>query len=523
MLCVLFQAYDHRTNIADTKADVKEGVLRITELKEYLRNLNLPNYVYLSMDGTRNMGRAQYHHASNQIIGHVLPLDEETGMPIAGYEALSASHIGKCFYDVRTRKGRDIACNVNVIMAQSPMRGIPAFCLLLYGTNEKYTAVQVTKMWNYISEELRKVGIIVLTISSDSAAKFNSVMVNHLNFGCLNGKSSDYPKYFNANIVHMGYIPFQDPIHIGANFRNRWLNKNELVFGNFKISVDHLGQLLKIFQKDRHYLTESIIYPTDRQNFDSVLAISDDKAIDLLRSSVQNSDGSVLYLKILRTFLRSFLDLSLTTLERVRSIWFCTFILRIWKAFIKKHRTYTVDKNFISLPCYKCVEINAHSLIYLLICLLDQDLDELFVPEMIGSQQCESIFRQLRSFTSTYSTVTNFSVLEMIQRISKVKLQNDIIHFKLKHFNFPRTGVPSSSYFPSKHSCNRREKDLIFKQIEMAKLEAIEYAESLGVNVDVCKDLASDIKFTEAKETEKHHDEKEAETFESSEDPQRVF
>lgn len=509
--------------IASTKADVKEGVLRITELKEYLGNLNLPNYVYLSMDGTRNIGRAQYHHASNQIVGPVLPLNQETGMPIAGYyQARSASHIEKCFYDVRTKKERGIACNVNVIMAQPPVRGIPAFCLLLYGTNEKYTAVQVSKMWNHIVGELQKVGIKVLTMSSDSAAKFNSVMVNHLNFGSLGDNLSDYPYYFNANIVHMGYIPFQDPIHIAVKFRNRWLNKDELAFGNFKISVNHLGQLLRKFHKDKHYLNEAIIYPTDRQNFDSVLAISDEKVIDLLRSSVKNSDGSVLYLKIMRCFLRSSFDLSLTTLERVRSIWFCAFILRIWKAFIKKHRTYTVEKNFISLPCFKCVEINAHSLIYLLIFLREHDLDDLFIPEMIGSQQCESIFRQLRSFTSTYSTVTNFSVLEMIQRISKVELQNDIIHFKLKHFNFPRTGLPSSSYFPCEHTNNREDKlpskDLILKQIEMAKLEAIEYAESLGVKVDVSKDLVSDVKFTEATETEQHDDETETDTFESSED-----
>lgn len=62
---------------------------------------------------------------------------------------------------------------VNVVMAQ-PLAKYPPFCLLLYGLDTKYTAEDVDKQWNFIKEDLRTVGIKVLTFSADSEPRNNS-------------------------------------------------------------------------------------------------------------------------------------------------------------------------------------------------------------------------------------------------------------------------------------------------------------------------------------------------------------
>lgn len=99
----------------------------------------------------------------------------------------------------------------------------------------------------------------------------------------------------------------------------------------------------------------------------------------------------------------------------------------------------------MSSNCYTCIEINAHSLVVCMIQLKNANLSHLFQPHQYGSQQCESIFRQIRSFTSTYSTVANCSVKEILERISKIQLQNDIISKSGPNFKFPRISRPSSS------------------------------------------------------------------------------
>ncbi len=43
----------------------------------------------------------------------------------------------------------------------------------------------------------------------------------------------------------------------------------------------------------------------------------------------------------------------------------------------------------------------------------------------MGSQSCERVFRSLRSMTGTFSTVVNFSLLGMLQRIHKLNIQEE--------------------------------------------------------------------------------------------------
>lgn len=77
--------------------------------------------------------------------------------------------------------------------------------------------------------------------------------------------------------------------------------------------------------------------------------------------------------------------------------------------------------------------------------------------------------------------------------MSKIEFQNEIAFVKLKEFNFPRMNIESSSYYPkidrNNQNCyNVLEKlpdwDEIITQVELAKIQAIEYAVSLGVSVE---------------------------------------
>ena len=107
---------------------------------------------------------------------------------------------------------------------------------------------------------------------------------------------------------------------------------------------------------------------------------------------------------------------------------------------------------------------------------------DLFLPHLFESQPCESMFRQFRSFTSTFSTVTNCTVKEAMSRISKIQLQNDIIHGTSANFVYPRLN--------SKRSPNDTEevtsiilptKAEIITEIQNCQRDAIAKAKSVGL------------------------------------------
>lgn len=101
-------------------------------------------------------------------------------------------------------------------------------------------------------------------------------------------------------------------------------------------------------------------------------------------------------------------------------------------------KSLTLKKNFLTSYCYICIELNAHSLILILLYLRKVNESKLFMPLLYSSQPCESFYRQIRSFTSTYSTVANCTVKERLERINKIQLQNDISSDENSKFKFPK-------------------------------------------------------------------------------------
>lgn len=140
---------------------------------------------------------------------------------------------------------------------------------------------------------------------------------------------------------------------------------------------------------------------------------------------------------MIRDILDSFMNTALNLLVRVTKIWYSIFILRIWKQFIRSNKIYKMKDNFLTSNCYNCIELNAHSLVLCLIYLKENNLPSWFQPNLYSSQPCESTFRRLRSFTSTFSTVANCSIMEAISRVSKIQLQSEIVHKNAANFDFP--------------------------------------------------------------------------------------
>lgn len=408
-----------------TKIDspMHEGVLRVKALSDYLDLRDLPRVVALSEDATRITGSIEYHSKSNEILGFVLPMDPKTGMPIAhSFPARNLDEICEYF-----KNNTPTAHFVNVVMAQ-PMANVPPLSILLYGTNSKYTAEDVANRLVFITNELKKANIDVITISSDSDPKYNSAMRKLSKLGSSSALLSGVD-WFNMG---EDQVPFfvQDTVHIATKMRNQLLTTikvpTKLPMGpNLYIQIKHLNFLLRNFSKDQHCLTATVLNPIDKQNFKSVLRMCNEKVTQLLAAHVPHSEGTIKFLEMTRDIIDAYTNRHLSPLERIRKIWGAVFVLRIWRKYVAASHKLRTDKNFITTNCYACIEMNAHSLVLIMLHLRRLNSPQLFLPFLYQSQACESTFRKIRSMSSVFCTVVNCSIRDMIGRMNRIELQGD--------------------------------------------------------------------------------------------------
>lgn len=290
-------------------------------------------------------------------------------------------------------------------------------------------------------------------------------------------------EWFSCGVNLTAPFYIQDTTHIGTKMRNFLLrtikNARKLPFGRYFIQIDHLYQIQNRFSRDKHQLTNTALNPFDRQNFDSVLRICDSKVIELLKNHVNGSEATVMYLNILKNIIDSFMDDNLTPLERLHKIWYSIFIVRIWRKYIIDTDSLILKDNFLSSYCYVCLELNAQSLVLLMLYLSEIDKPGFLKLNRLDSQQCEKFYSQLRSFTSTFSTKANCTVKEIMSRINKIQLQNYISGGGVSEFVFPKQ--ISSNGHKNISEVALPSKDAIVETIKHSKTEAIDDAIEIGL------------------------------------------
>lgn len=464
---------------------IAEGELRCNALIAYLNERQLPLWVVLSEDATVVDNRPQYDSRTNQIIGLVPPINNETGMPQPfAYKAESAEDFLQHF------SSAPVSNYINTIMAK-PIGDAPAFCLLLFGSDNKYTSKDVSHRWNFITKQLNEIGIGVLAISSDSDPKFNCAMRANSCLGQSSSLFSNSEMFMCGNKMEPPFFT-QDPPHIGTKARNLVLktkaNPKRLPFGKEHfIKMAHLQVLVERFNKSEHLLTRSTLNPKDRQNYDSVLKICDKRVTNMLKKHVDDSAATVIFLdSIILNSIESFMSDKISPLERVEKMWKAVFMARIWKYFVLKHPRYTLKNHFMSSNLYSCLEQNAHSLVLIILFLKENNLNHLFIPWFYNSQACEKFYAQMRALCSTYSMIATCSVKEAVSRVSKIHLLSDISNDKESGFVFPTSDRIQS--LSVQNSFDLPSKDEIFQSILKSKNEAIESGIEMGLITNKSKD-----------------------------------
>ncbi|XP_077281028.1 uncharacterized protein LOC143907863 isoform X1 [Temnothorax americanus] len=268
----------------------------------------------------------------------------------------------------------------------------------------------------------------------------------------------------------------QDTVHIITKLKTRFLKPSiVLPMGSHVVSPTHLRILMQEESKLEHGLVESYLKADDKMNFNAAEKIMSVRVSHLL-SNIPGAAATQMYLEVMRNISDAYLLKNLTPSERISAIWKSVFFLRIWKRWLQENG-YSTSKNFLTTYTYLCIELNAHALVAVIRRLRKEGRPELFLPWIFSSQSCEGFFRAMRSFTTVFSTVVNFDMLDLLYKIRRIQLKLHLMQELSSDVVFPRN-KPNSSTLPiCELPC---DKDII-KSIQEARAFAISEARTLGM------------------------------------------
>lgn len=127
-----------------------EGRLRCKELSEYLEKLNAPKSVWLAEDASGIITKVSYDSTTNQMVGVVLPTNENTGMPVP------FPYVPSNINEIEAYLKLPKASSVYAIIAQPIKENVPPFVLQIYGIDNTFTSTEVMKRWRHTKKELKK-------------------------------------------------------------------------------------------------------------------------------------------------------------------------------------------------------------------------------------------------------------------------------------------------------------------------------------------------------------------------------
>lgn len=121
---------------------------------------------------------------------------------------------------------------VYTVMAQPICQNSPAFCLQMFGTDQKFSFLDVLNRWNHLEELLKAKGITILGYSSDGDTRLLKAMKikNQLSDFSINRPHGWKTFFFSEYCTEFPCV--QDTIHIGNKLKNRLLRPTPLIIGN---------------------------------------------------------------------------------------------------------------------------------------------------------------------------------------------------------------------------------------------------------------------------------------------------
>ncbi|CAF4827088.1 unnamed protein product, partial [Rotaria socialis] len=187
--------------------------------------------------------KVEYDSSTNSFIGFTTPTIDGISL-MKHYDADTFDDFKTIYNTNETAPLLNIHMFQSISTEDDPTNFPKPILLSAYGVDNKFTALDILRLWIYFFERCLDKDVRIIGFSTGADNKYVSAM--HL-----------------AN-----------PVHIVTKWRNRLLSPTtDLYIGNVKISMPHIEQLINnnSYTKLDHGLKKSDINPKDRQNYNSCI------------------------------------------------------------------------------------------------------------------------------------------------------------------------------------------------------------------------------------------------------------
>lgn len=127
-----------------------EGEIRSKELAKYLSDRNAGTDIWLCEDASGIIGQILYDQTLDQLIGMVLPIDIHTGCP------KRFEHTARNLEEIKSFMQHTKSKLIYIVMAIPLKEGVAPFILQMFGTDNKFKAIDVIKRWNFTIQDLKR-------------------------------------------------------------------------------------------------------------------------------------------------------------------------------------------------------------------------------------------------------------------------------------------------------------------------------------------------------------------------------
>lgn len=135
---------------------MREGVFQFKEIADFITNRGWAREVWISVDETKLQGRLRYNEKDDSIMGLELPLDENGVPKTSFFEFTKISAVKKYLEDYpKASYAKLISCR-SLDPNSSPL------IVVIYGTSGTDQSTGIGLRWEYIVENLGKVGVKVM-------------------------------------------------------------------------------------------------------------------------------------------------------------------------------------------------------------------------------------------------------------------------------------------------------------------------------------------------------------------------
>ncbi|KAG5672927.1 hypothetical protein PVAND_003015 [Polypedilum vanderplanki] len=441
---------------------ISENCLRFDGLKDYLILNKYPLEISLFEDGTKVIEKVEYNSTNDTLSGLVIPFNDATGLPFVDFHK---ARTAKWIHDAMKNYAK--VSYAQLLLAQPNMRGAKPYLLGVYFTDNKFKAIDVINRLKYIKYELEKRSILMIAFGSDGDSRMMAAQKTLINFGNI--------QRWNAlqlcGNMRATTLATQDTFHILKRLKNLLYDLGRTIkMGNFIVSVNHIIIMYKKYDKSQHRLILNDLDVTDTLNYDCIRKITNERVLQLL-SGMEETQGTVMYLKLICCGLKAYIDHETLLCDRVFNAVYLTYFIRLW------HQSLNNMNHFITQNCVDGLEMNLLWLLQLIFRGKAQNISE------HSSQQCESTFRCVRSFTGVECTQISSTPMDLIHRLHKIELGEKIM-FELKELiKFP---IIEEREKKIKTTLQESENVNWWNIVEVASKLAIEDALKLGIT---CHDV----------------------------------